>query len=101
MRKLLTLVAVSLVGCAPAHVPNFPSMVDAYFQIVFVGTVPHCLHFEIVSNHPLLLSEHPREVELQECNLVGGFKPEVTQKLFSWIDDMWDYAESHKKCFRR
>jgi len=54
-----------------------------------------CLHFTVETHHPLKI-KYQQRVPQYYCNLVGGFKPSDTQLLFSWIDDIWDWAKEKK-----
>lgn len=128
MLMRLTLVGISIVGllsCATGPAPKFPNELEDYYALVIQGEqVPtdfqkrvsnieqfafsvstldensaRCMHFKISSKHPVKL-KYISEVPIKKCHLVGGFVPKDTQLFFSWVDDIWAWAETRKKCFK-
>lgn len=120
--KICLILAASLflAGCAVTPAPTFPEDLKDYYvtlvneepipkeiearivnleEITLEGADVSCLHFEVVEKHPVKL-KYISEVGLKRCHMVGGFVPRDTQHLFNWVDDMWDWAETRKKCFK-
>lgn len=82
-----------------SHIINVDEIPMDKFGIFFTFNQASCLHFELIEKHPVKI-KYIEEVPLKSCHLVGGFIPQDTQHLFNWIDDMWDWAETRKKCFK-
>lgn len=61
--------------------------------------VVRCLKFEIVSKHPYKI-KYISQVETKECNGVGGYKTEDSISIYNWMDDVAEWAEGRKKCFK-
>jgi hypothetical protein len=123
MKKCLIAISLFFISCAVGPAPKFPEEVKEYFVTMVEGEpLPeyfyravvnpeeiklsdskvvevHCAKFEIVEQHPVSI-KFIEEVGLKSCHLVGGFGPSDTQKLFNYINDMWDWAETRKKCFK-
>ena len=122
MRILLLLFALPLfVGCANSNVPQFPEDIQFHYlveikktpnafisfqnNIINLYDIPkiqeevRCLEFEIVSRQPYKI-KFLSQVDLIECNGVGGFKPSSMRSLVNWIDDVAAWAKENKKCFR-
>ena len=125
--KICLILAISLLllSCATGPAPRFPNDLKDYYALLIQGeTVPldfqkrvvnieqlsfavstmdensaRCVHFEIASQHPVKL-KYISEVPVKKCHLVGGFVPKDTQLFFNWVDDLWAWAETRKKCFK-
>ena len=74
---------------------------DAIVDIQAVPKVEEiaCFKFKIVSTYPYKI-KFEDVVPLMECNHVGGFKPKHIQSLVNWMDDVYEWAQSKKKCFK-
>jgi hypothetical protein len=121
--KILSILAASLlVGCASPRIPEFPDIKDHYLVEVRDEEVPaqllesivnrhdipdmfseltvRCLHFEVVSKIPYKI-KFLREEKMNECHLVGGYKPKDSISIYNWLDDVKESVEKFKHCFRK
>lgn len=110
-------------GCAIKAFPSFPDIkhhyaidivgeemnpvlqkwivnIDDLYQVQLMSTAPlvSCLDLEIVSTNPYQL-KYVGVVKLQQCNGVGGYKPDDSVKFYNFIEDIYKWAEGRKKCF--
>lgn len=127
MKTILTLVtSVGFVlltnGCAIGSMPAFPEkIVDHYLVEVRDEEIPEsvvkaienldeipamslkevarCLKFEVISRIPYKI-KFVSEVQMKDCNGVGGYKPSDFVSLINWISDVAAWAETRKKCFK-
>lgn len=93
--------ALFIVGCGPRF-PDIPDIKDDYLIDVELnkdGSVKrvNCVHFEVISVRPYVLSEDPTVVDIRECHLVAGHKPEDRKEILNFIDDLEEYAKKKKK----
>lgn len=95
MRILLILVGSLLTACNSV-VPNFPNVKYQYSIVVRDG-VANCLKYDIVTGHPYKI-KFKEVVVLTECNNLNGFTDTDTQLILNYIDDLFTFAEAHKKC---
>lgn len=65
-----------------------------------VTEVARCLKFEIVQKIPYKI-KYLSQVALNECNLVGGYKPEDSVSLYNWFEQVVAWAEDRKHCFKK
>ena len=124
MSKWSTLVAsialVILSGCALAEFPKFPEEVKFQYvtlvngeelpegfalsvvnmhEIATLSASVSCLKFEIIQPYPYKI-KYLSEVALIDCNGVGGFQPKNAVSIFTWMDDVHEWAEERKKCLK-
>jgi hypothetical protein len=119
MKGILTLVVCSiLVACNTEKIPQFPQISTHYVvdipgkvlpkllveAIVNPSDLPEvkevsCLAFDIVSKHPYQLKFN-HIAGLQECNGVGGYKPDDMVLFLNWVDDVSDIAQKNRHCFK-
>lgn len=119
MKIILTLVACSiLIACDNEKIPQFPQISTHYAMDIPGKEMPQllieavenksdlpvvkevsCLVFDIVSKHPYKL-RYNHIANLQECNGVGGYKPDDMVLFLNWVDDVLDIATKNRKCFK-
>jgi len=120
MKIILILVAsIFLSGCAVGSMPEFPGVKNHYVvevrdepqdkkllsSIVNADEVPEmqevvrCLKFDIVSKIPYKIKFVSVE-PIAACNMVGGYLPKDAQSIYNWAQDVSDWADKRKKCFR-
>lgn len=101
MKNLLILASlIFLAGCGKAF-PPIPDIKDDYLIDVELnadGSVRrvNCIHYDVVTVRPYVIS-NGQLVDIKECHLIGGHKPEDRKKIFNFIDDLEDYAKKKKK----
>ena len=61
--------------------------------------VVNCLHFDLISFRPFKL-KYTGTVELNECNLIGGFAPKDFHSVFNWFDDVYIWSTRYK-CYEK
>lgn len=92
--------SLSLTACGLKDFPAFPDVKEQYYVDVACGEKScevTCVKFDIISTYPYKIdSEKPQLVDLKECQGVGGFSLEDTQKILNFTDDVQRYFESHK-----
>ena len=92
--KSISILVCSLLLISCDQPPKFPEIKDYYLFIKDSGD-DVCFKYEILNINPITIGNRI-EVDSKECNLVGGFKPSDSKKLFTWIDDMHDWIEKNK-----
>lgn len=114
-------------GCSGTSFPEFPESVKFHYavqvkdntpnvvllpeelttNVVNISEVPamaegqvvRCMKFEIVSKYPYKI-KFLSEIPIKECNLIGGYTVEDSQSIYSWMDDVAEWADKHKSCFK-
>lgn len=95
MKILLILVtSILLTGCAGKDMPAFPDIKKHYLLMVF-GGMSVCNECDILNKIPYKIG-NCHEVSLKECDLVGGYKPEDSTKLYNWLVDVKKWAEKQE-----
>jgi hypothetical protein len=96
--KILSILVGSLllVGCGNSNLPPAPSIKTQYSIAVREG-VAYCLQYEIQSVHPYKVKFN-KVVELVECNNLNGFNPHDITLMLNYVDDLYSFADAHKKC---
>lgn len=99
MRSLLILVAISfLVGCASDMLPGWPKEVRTQYYLDVNPRTKEvaCFKFEILSTLPYKLNPNYTEVDILECQGVGGYAPRDMQLVLNWLDDAQLWAKDRR-----
>lgn len=100
MRSLLILVATSLLflGCASDQLPGWPQEVKTqyYLDINPLTKEVACFKFEIISTLPYKLNPNFTEVDILECQGLGGYAPKDMQLVLNWLDDAQKWAKDRR-----
>ena len=120
MRTLIILTAISLLtGCAVTGFPKFPPLSKHYMvevrdeeitpevmemvlnpdAIPELKEVARCLEFDIVTTRPYVIRFN-REAPMDDCHLIGGYKPKEVKSIINFVDDVYIWAEDRKHCFK-
>lgn len=122
IKIFILLSSLLLTSCAVTLFPVFPEKIKLHYvvevrdeevspiiqsavinpediQPMQLKEVVRCLKFDIVSYHPYKI-KFQKQVLLKECNMIGGLKPDDNVSLLNWIDDVYIWAETRKKCFK-
>ena len=116
------LVLIFITGCGHPELPSAPKVKDHYAilikgqildvdfanSILNVTDLPEfrdeqitkCLHFNILSFIPYKI-EFDKQVDLKECNLVGGYKPKDSLSIYNWFSDAEKALDKFKHCFKK
>lgn len=93
MKSILILIS-SLILISCDEPPKFPGIKD-YYLFIKEADKDFCFKYEILSIDPITIGNRS-EVDSKECNLVAGFKPEDSKKLFNWIDEIHTWILQNK-----
>lgn len=116
----LLAIAILLIGCGGTDInlPSYP-VVKNYYGISVRGKVDEtimqfienkeevkptedivsCLHFDLISFRPFKL-KYTGQVELKDCNLIGGFAAKDLHTVFNWFDDVYIWSTQYK-CYKK
>ena len=93
---LISVLSLLLISCGNSNLPQAPTIKNQYSIVVREG-VAYCLQYEIQSVHPYKV-KFDKVVELVECNNLNGFTPHDITQMLNYVDDLYSFADAHKKC---
>lgn len=98
MKYYLILLGIILIGCAQYSIPDapkFPEEVKYHYVVLVADEKALCVRYDIISVVPYKIG-NKQFMTIAECDGVGGYKLQDSQKVYNWINEMVEWGKA--KC---